>query len=47
MNVMMKNLLLVFVAILLAGCSATPWPSDLNGTELEPINKSTTIEEKM
>lgn len=47
MTVMMiKKGLFVFVALLLVGCSATPWPSDLNGTELEPINKSTHTEER-
>lgn len=40
-----SKIILCVSCLLLAGCSATTWPSDLAGTELEPINKPTHSQE--
>lgn len=41
-----KTILCLVYLALLAGCSATTWPNDLAGTELEPINKPINVQEK-
>lgn len=43
---LLQKILCVLCLALLAGCSATTWPNDLAGTELEPINKPTHTQEK-